>query len=206
MAHPLGIDDRDRQAALEQAPMRQALVAARRLHHHQRVRAGPGRQPGDPDGVIVHPQTPARAEITGIELSFADVHTDHAIHPLSHPCLRACAIQPFGLRRAAGRDHAKARAQGPCVRSDRRPRAPTPCTGSALHLHATSAQDRFVRFSGNVGSFGIEGWLRCGQSKAGRARGRAQPTLQLNRNRKKCKMRRGSARGMRPLKASSTKG
>ena len=68
VAHPLGVDDRDLEAALEQAPMRQALVAARCLHDHQPARACPGRQPGDPGRIIPDPQTPTRAELIAIDL------------------------------------------------------------------------------------------------------------------------------------------
>jgi hypothetical protein len=76
--------------------MRQALVTPRGLHHHQRARACPGHQPGDPGRIIAHRQTPHRAAIIAIEPALADVHTDHAIPPLSHP------LSP-GLRHAAVR-------------------------------------------------------------------------------------------------------
>ena len=41
-------------------------------------------------------------EAIHIQPHLADVNPDHAFHPLSPPCLRACADQPFGLSRTAG--------------------------------------------------------------------------------------------------------
>jgi hypothetical protein len=93
--------------------VRQPLVTPRGLHHHQRPRAGPSPQPGDPGNVIAHRQTPPRAKIVAIELALADVHTDHAIHPLV-PSLSAGLRHPtVRAHKGAGRDHAKPRAQGP---------------------------------------------------------------------------------------------
>ena len=146
-AHPRGVDHSDRQVARAEQALRRALVAARGLHDQQI--AGTELELSDEcanaRGIVADREPPAVLQAIDIQPRLADIDPDHTSHPLCPACLRACADQPFGLRRKRG---GSAERRAPARGSFR---SPTP---RAHAVHGVGARHP-CHITARQGSFGF---------------------------------------------------